>query len=54
MLDPCEDDKDDMQDDEVSLGADSVQRDGASDSDTEVKGQHQFCFYKFDCIVLFS
>ncbi|TXG56054.1 hypothetical protein EZV62_017367 [Acer yangbiense] len=36
VLDPCEDDNDDMQDDEVSLGADSVQRDGSSESDTEV------------------
>lgn len=52
MLDPCEEDNDDMQDDEVSLGADSVQREGPSESDTEVKGQHYF--YKFDCTVLFS
>lgn len=37
VLDPCEDENDDMQDDEVSLGADSVQRDESSDSDSEVK-----------------
>ncbi|KAK2636789.1 hypothetical protein Ddye_031581 [Dipteronia dyeriana] len=36
VLDPCEDDNDDMQDDEVSLGTDSVQKDGSSESDTEV------------------
>ncbi|KAH9708218.1 Meiosis-specific protein ASY1 [Citrus sinensis] len=36
VLDPCEDENDDMQDDEVSLGADSVQRDESSDSDSEV------------------
>lgn len=39
VLDPCEDENDDMQDDEVSLGADSVQRDESSDSDSEVKRQ---------------
>lgn len=39
VLDPCEDENDDMQDDEVSLGADSVQRDESSDSDSEVKWQ---------------
>lgn len=32
MLDPCED----IQDDEVSLGADSVLKDDYSDSDSEV------------------
>lgn len=37
VLDPCEDENDDMQDDEVNLGADSVQRDESSDSDSEVK-----------------
>ncbi|KAM7250677.1 hypothetical protein ACFE04_022560 [Oxalis oulophora] len=37
VLDPCEDENDDIQDDEVSLGADSVQRDdSSSDSDCEV------------------
>ncbi|KAM7277395.1 hypothetical protein ACFE04_019261 [Oxalis oulophora] len=37
VLDPCEDENDDIQDDEVSLGADSMQRDGSSsDSDSEV------------------
>ncbi|ESR51273.1 hypothetical protein CICLE_v10033677mg, partial [Citrus x clementina] len=35
VLDPCEDENDDMQDDEVSLGADSVQRDESSDSDNK-------------------
>lgn len=39
VLDPCEDENDDMQDDEVSLGADSVQRDESSDSDSEVNWQ---------------
>ncbi|KAM0984382.1 hypothetical protein ACFX14_011940 [Malus domestica] len=38
ILDPCEDENDDIQDDEVSLGADSMQRDdySGSDSDSEV------------------
>ncbi|KAI8526848.1 hypothetical protein RHMOL_Rhmol12G0029100 [Rhododendron molle] len=36
VLDPCEDENDDIQDDEVSLGADSVQRDENSESDSEV------------------
>ncbi|KAA8533309.1 hypothetical protein F0562_033158 [Nyssa sinensis] len=36
VLDPCEDDNDDIQDDDVSLGADSVQRDEYSESDSEV------------------
>lgn len=36
MLDPCEDEIGDGQDDEVSLGAGSLQRDGYSDSDSEV------------------
>ncbi|KAG5520627.1 hypothetical protein RHGRI_033268 [Rhododendron griersonianum] len=36
VLDPCEDENDDIQDDEVSLGADSVQRDEYSESDSEV------------------
>ena len=36
VLDPCEDENDDMEDDEVSLGADSVERDGYSESGTEV------------------
>ncbi|KAJ4710847.1 HORMA domain-containing protein 1 [Melia azedarach] len=35
VLDPCEDDNDDMQDDEVSLGANSVRRDDSSESDSE-------------------
>lgn len=37
MLDPCEDENDDSEDDEVSLGNDSVHRDEYSDSDIEVK-----------------
>lgn len=37
MLDPCEDENDDMQDDEVSLGGDSFRREESSDSDSEVK-----------------
>ena len=37
MLDPCEDENDDIQDEEVSLGDDSMQRDDSSESDSEVK-----------------
>ena len=37
MLDPCEDENDDNQDDEVSLGADSMQMDDSSETDSEVK-----------------
>ncbi|XP_050373206.1 meiosis-specific protein ASY1-like isoform X2 [Argentina anserina] len=36
VLDPCEDENDDIQDDEVSLGADSMQRGDSSESDSEV------------------
>ncbi|XVF85257.1 hypothetical protein PTKIN_Ptkin17bG0103400 [Pterospermum kingtungense] len=36
VLDPCGDENDDIQDDEVSLAADSVQRDQSFDSDSEV------------------
>ena len=36
MLDPCEDENEDIQDDDASLGVDSVQRDGSSESDSEV------------------
>ncbi|KAK9267531.1 hypothetical protein L1049_009959 [Liquidambar formosana] len=36
VLDPCEDENDDIQDDDVSLGADSVQREEYSESDSEV------------------
>ncbi|CAK9144303.1 unnamed protein product [Ilex paraguariensis] len=36
VLDPCEDENDDNQDEDVSLGADSVQRDEDSESDSEV------------------
>ncbi|XP_028112984.1 meiosis-specific protein ASY1-like [Camellia sinensis] len=35
VLDPCEDENDDIQDDDVSLGADFVQRE-CSESDDEV------------------
>ncbi|KAI8011339.1 Meiosis-specific protein ASY1 [Camellia lanceoleosa] len=35
VLDPCEDENDDIQDDDVSLGADSVQRE-CSEFDSEV------------------
>lgn len=36
MLDPCEDENEYIQDDEVSLGADSLQKDDYSESDSEV------------------
>ncbi|KAK9937161.1 hypothetical protein M0R45_013970 [Rubus argutus] len=36
VLDHCEDENDDTQDDEVSLGADFMQRDDSSESDSEV------------------
>uniref|UniRef100_A0A2N9H7Q6 HORMA domain-containing protein n=1 Tax=Fagus sylvatica TaxID=28930 RepID=A0A2N9H7Q6_FAGSY len=36
VLDPCEDENEDVQDDEMSLGADSVQKDDSSESDSEV------------------
>lgn len=36
VLDPCEDENEDNQDNEVSLGADSLQQDEYSDSDSEV------------------
>ncbi|KAK4763647.1 hypothetical protein SAY87_013085 [Trapa incisa] len=36
VLDPCEDENEDSEDDEVSLGNDSAQRDEDSDSDIEV------------------
>lgn len=37
MLDPCEDENDDMQDDGKSIGPDSVHDDQPSDSESEVK-----------------
>lgn len=37
MLDPCEDDNEENNDDSVSLGADSVQRDDTSESGSEVR-----------------
>ena len=36
MLDPREDENEDIQDDGASLGADSIQRDGSSESDSQV------------------
>lgn len=36
MLDPCEDENDDMQDDAKNTGPDSVHDDQPSDSDSEV------------------
>ena len=47
MLDPCEDENEDIQDDEMSLGADSVQKGDSSDSDSEVNQQHCSIFYVF-------
>lgn len=37
VLDPCEDETDDMEEDEVSLGDDSLQKEDSSESDSEVK-----------------
>ncbi|KAI8027378.1 Bifunctional nuclease 1 [Camellia lanceoleosa] len=39
MLDPCEDENDDIQDDDVSLGADFVQRDEHSESVSEISSR---------------
>lgn len=36
VLDPCEDENDDIQNDDISLGADSVERDEDTESDNEV------------------
>lgn len=36
MLDPCEDENNENQDDEISLEADSLQKDDDSEYDTEV------------------
>ena len=47
MLDPCEDENEDIQDDEMSLGADSVQKDDSSDSDSEVNRQCYSIFCVF-------
>lgn len=44
VLDPCEDENEDIQDDEVSLGADSAQKDDYSESDSEVNWQHYSTF----------
>lgn len=37
VLDPCEDENDDNEENEISLGADSEQRHGFSETDSEVK-----------------
>lgn len=42
VLDPCEDENDDIQNDDVSLGADSVERDEDTESDNEVICQYYF------------
>lgn len=47
VLDPCEDENNDNQDDDASLGADSLQRDGGSESDSDVKYLHSFLFIFF-------
>ncbi|KAK1370085.1 meiosis-specific protein ASY1 [Heracleum sosnowskyi] len=47
VLDPCEDENDDMQDDDVSLGADSVEGD-ASDSETETIDEDQYVVTPLD------
>lgn len=47
MLDPCEDENEDIQDYEMSLGADSVQKDDSSDSDSEVNRQCYSIFCVF-------
>ncbi|KAF5931150.1 hypothetical protein HYC85_032023 [Camellia sinensis] len=39
MLDPCEDENDDIQDDDVSLGANFVQRDEHSESVSEISSR---------------
>lgn len=46
VLDPCEDENNDNQDDDASLGADSLKRDGGSESDSDViiYLQHFFFF----------
>ncbi|XP_020538966.1 meiosis-specific protein ASY1 [Jatropha curcas] len=36
VLDPCEDENDDMEENEASLGADSLQKDDSSESDSEI------------------
>ena len=47
VLDPCEDENEDIQDYEMSLGADSVQKDDSSDSDSEVNRQCYSIFCVF-------
>ncbi|KAK1301117.1 hypothetical protein QJS10_CPB13g00205 [Acorus calamus] len=43
ILDPCEDENEDLQEDEqVSLGADSLQQDGSSSSDSEHSQEEQY------------
>ncbi|KAI7988618.1 Meiosis-specific protein ASY1 [Camellia lanceoleosa] len=39
VLDPCEDENDDLQDNDVSLGVDFVQRDEHSESDSEISSR---------------
>lgn len=46
VLDPCESD-DEMQDDEVSLGADSVETNRVPESDTEVRDSINLIFINF-------
>lgn len=41
VLDPCEDERDEMQDDEVILGGDSMQMDESSDSGSEVNNNQR-------------
>lgn len=48
VLDPCEDENEDIQNDDVSLGADSVQRDEYSESDSEVTSNICFLFLTFN------
>ncbi|KAB1225816.1 HORMA domain-containing protein 1 [Morella rubra] len=45
VLDPCEDENEDIQDDEVSLGADSALRDDNSESDSEVNQLSYYAVY---------
>ena len=44
VLDPCEDENDDIEDDGLSLGADSEQRDDSTESDNEVNLQYSCSF----------
>lgn len=42
MLDPCEDENNEMEEDGISIGADSGQNDESSESDSEVNLGHVF------------